>query len=105
MKTVAVELTEATASLSDYARRAGQQTVVVTRKGKPVATLIAAGSHTDLENVAVTTDPAFVAMIERSRRLYPAGTGLTTEQVREQLGLEPPKPSGRRRKRRSRRRS
>ncbi len=83
MKTV--EFAEATASLSDYARGVRRETVVVMRKGKPIATLMAVGPHTDLENLTVTTDPRFMAMIERSRRLHPAGTGFTTDEVRRYL--------------------
>jgi prevent-host-death family protein len=82
-----VELSAANASLSDYARHVREETVVVTRRGRPVAALMAVGPHTDLENLRVTTDPRFMAMIERSRRLCPPGTGLTTEELREQLRI------------------
>jgi antitoxin (DNA-binding transcriptional repressor) of toxin-antitoxin stability system len=57
----------------------------VTRKGRPVAALTPIGSQTDLENLAVSNDPEFRALIERSRRLYPAGSGLTTAEVRRKL--------------------
>lgn len=86
MKTV--ELAEASASLSDYARRVRKETLLVTRKGKPLATLMAVGAHTDFENLTVTTDPCFMALIERSRRLYPAGTGLSSDELRQQLGIK-----------------
>lgn len=85
MKTI--EMAEATEPLSEYARKSRHETLVVTRKGRPVAALTPIGSRTDLENLAVSNDPEFRALIERSRRLYPAGTGLTTSQVRARLGV------------------
>jgi prevent-host-death family protein len=83
MKTI--EMADATESLSKYLTEARHETLVVTRKGRPVAALTAIGSQTDLENLAVSNDPAFRALIDRSRRLYPAGSGLTTAEVRRSL--------------------
>ena len=83
MKTV--ELSEATASLSDYAKKVRTETIVVTLRGKPLAALTPIGKHTDLENLIVSNDPEFRALIERSRSLYKPGTGLTTEEVRQRL--------------------
>jgi hypothetical protein len=83
MKTI--EMSEATAPLQEYARNARRESLVVTLKGKPVAVLTAVGSQSDLENLAVSSDPQFRALIERSRRRHPAGTGLTTEEVRRKL--------------------
>ncbi len=85
MKTI--EISEAKESLSTYARKARREPLIVTVKGKPVAALYAIGSVTDLENLAVSNDPEFKALIERSRRLYPAGSGLSTNEVRRRLGL------------------
>jgi len=85
MKTI--ELAKATEALSKYARKARRGPLIVTVNGKPVAALTAIASTTDLENLAVSNDPGFKALIERSRRLYPAGTGLSTTEVRRRLGL------------------
>lgn len=70
MKTV--EMAEATASLSEYARKAGKETLIVMRKGKPVAALMPVDAHTDLENLVVTTHPTFQAIMERSEARYRA---------------------------------
>ena len=83
MKTV--EMADATASLCEYAREARKQTLVVTQKGKPILALMPLPPHTDLENLAVTTHPAFQAIMERSQARYRAEGGLSTEQVRRQL--------------------
>ena len=69
MKTI--EMADATESLSEYARNTRHETLVVTRNGKPVAALTPIGTQTDLENLTVSNDPEFQALIDRSRRLYP----------------------------------
>jgi hypothetical protein len=51
----------------------------------------------DHENLAVTTDPRFLAIIEASDASYRAEGGFTTEQVRERLGIPLPKPKKKRR--------
>jgi prevent-host-death family protein len=80
-----VEMSEATASLGEYARKARRHSLVVTRRGKPIAALLPLPPGTDLENLTVSVDPRFVAMIERSRFRCPAGTGLSTAEVRQLL--------------------
>ena len=83
MKTI--EMADATAPLRQYARAALRETLVVTIKGKPVAALTPIGPYTDLENLTVSNDRQFRALIQRSRRRHPAGSGLTTAQVRGKL--------------------
>jgi prevent-host-death family protein len=80
-----VEMAEATASLSDYARKTRKETLIVTRRGKPVAALMPVDARTDLENLVVTTHPTFKAIIERSEARYKTEGGLSTEQVRLRL--------------------
>ena len=83
MKTI--EMAEAKASLSEYARKARRQTLVVTQNGKPVLALMPLPPHTDLENLAVTTNPRFQAILRRADARYRAEGGLSTEQVRRRL--------------------
>jgi len=86
MKTI--ELADAaTASFSDVVGVALREPVVITLKGRPVVALTAIGTQTDLENLIVSSDPQFRALIERSRSRYPPGTGLSTDEVRQRLGL------------------
>jgi prevent-host-death family protein len=80
-----VEMAQATASLSDYARKARKETLIVTRRGKPVAVLMPVDSSTDLENLIVTTHPTFQAIMERSEVRYKTEGGLSTKQVRARL--------------------
>ncbi len=83
MKTM--DVADATAPLAEYARRNRRQTLVLTRGGKPYAALTPISTPTDLENLKVSSSPAFRALIERSRRETPPGTGLTTQEVRRVL--------------------
>jgi prevent-host-death family protein len=85
MKTI--EIAEATASLSEFARKTRREALIVTQNGKPVAALTPIGPQTDLENLAVSNDPDFRALIARSRRRHPPGSGFTTEEARVRLGV------------------
>jgi hypothetical protein len=67
---------------------------VLTRRGKPVAAVVASGG-VDWENLAVGSDPDFLALIERSRRRYKPGSGRPIEEVRRRYGL-PPRPARKR---------
>ena len=92
MKTV--ELGKATASLAEYARRARREPVVLTVGGKPVAVLVVI-KNADLETAALSTDPKFVALIERSRARLKAEGGLSSDEMRRRLGAKPRRDNGR----------
>ncbi len=83
MKTA--EMADATASLSDYAREARKEALVVMEKGKPVLALMPLPPDTDLENLLVTTHSMFQAIMQRSERRYRSEGGLSTDQVRQRL--------------------
>ncbi len=52
--------------------------VIITRKGKPVAVLVAAPSNEDdFDNLILTHSPKFWAMLERARKSIEEGKGLT----------------------------
>jgi prevent-host-death family protein len=81
-----VEQTEAKALLADYAADVAQEPVIVTVNGKPVAALVAI-ENADLETVSLSTNAAFLALIERSRARHRAEGGLSADEVRRRLGL------------------
>jgi antitoxin (DNA-binding transcriptional repressor) of toxin-antitoxin stability system len=84
-----VDVADATESLATYVREAtGSGPVVVTEEGQPVAALILL-EDTDLESVAVSTDPKFMALIQRSRARYEREGGLSTAEVKRRLEGEP----------------
>ncbi|HEY2943083.1 MAG TPA: type II toxin-antitoxin system prevent-host-death family antitoxin [Vicinamibacteria bacterium] len=93
----AVELTEATASLAEYARQARKEGVVVTVRGKPVATVSAVPEGADWESLAISTDPAFLDIMERSRRAHREQGGISPDEMRRHFGIKPrPKRSAKR---------
>jgi antitoxin (DNA-binding transcriptional repressor) of toxin-antitoxin stability system len=98
-----VELTEATAPLADYARKAKRGPVVLTRRGRPVA-MLRLLTEEEREDYLVSTHPGFVDLIRRSRESCPPGSGMPLEQVERELGIESSRPLARRRpaRRRSR---
>jgi prevent-host-death family protein len=81
-----IELTEATETLATYAVKVAQEPVIITVKGKPVAALVAI-ENADLETVSLSTNPAFLALIERSRARHQAEGGRSSAEVRRRLGL------------------
>ena len=83
MKTL--ELDAATAPLSDYAEQARKEPLLFTVKGKPLLALSLVGTGTDLENLAVSADPRFLAILERSTARHTAEGGLSTAQMRQRL--------------------
>jgi antitoxin (DNA-binding transcriptional repressor) of toxin-antitoxin stability system len=79
MKTL--EIKQATGDLASYATQVRSEPVVVTDHGKPVMALLPI-NNADLETVSLSTDPRFIALIERSRTLYKPGTGIPLEEIR-----------------------
>ena len=85
MKTV--EMDEATKSLAECARGVTAEPLVVTQEGRPVAVLLPL-ENADLETVSLSSNPRFLALIERSRVRLAEEGGLSSEEVRRQLGIE-----------------
>jgi antitoxin (DNA-binding transcriptional repressor) of toxin-antitoxin stability system len=84
-----IEQAEATAPLAVYAADVAQEPVIITVNGKPVAALVAI-ENADLETVSLSTNPAFLALIERSRARQRTDGGLSGEEMRRRLGLSKP---------------
>ncbi len=89
MKTV--DIADATARLGDYASDIDQEPVVVTKRGRPVAVLIAV-PNSDMESVSLSLNPWFMALIERSRAHVKAEGGIPLEEVRRQLAAPRERP-------------
>jgi len=81
-----VEKNKATAALADYAEQAAEGPVVVTVKGKPVAVLLLL-ENTDLESIAVSTNPKFIELIEHSRAMARKHGWISSEEIRRQFGI------------------
>ena len=80
-----MELAEASAPLSRYARNVKRSPLVLTRRGHPVAALLPI-ENADSETVNSSTNPRFLALIERSRRRQKAQGGISSAEMRRRLG-------------------
>ena len=93
MKVVPIE----NASLPDVAELARSGPVILTRRGKPLAS-VKDLSDSDWESISLANNPRFRELIEESRRSYREEGGISLEDLRKELGL---KPHGRARRRTS----
>ncbi len=84
-----VTLAKANYSLAEYTRLLQGEPLVVTEAGKPVAVLLPI-EGLDLEQLAIGTSPAFLDLIERSRRRHESA-GISTEEMCRRLELPLPK--------------
>jgi prevent-host-death family protein len=84
MKTI--EMDDAKGTLAEYARGLKREPVILTRRGKPVAALVSV-EDADWESISLSTNPEFMAIIERSRARQKAEGGIPIEEVRQRLGL------------------
>ena len=62
-----VKLTEITGSLSEYAQGGLRETLVVTKRGKPVVAVMPLTQNDGWESVSLSTNAKFLEIIERSR--------------------------------------
>jgi len=81
-----IDITEATRPLAAYAQRADTGPLVVTANGKPIAVVLPI-ENADTETIALSENPQFLAIIERSRERQKREGGLTSDQVRARLGV------------------
>lgn len=93
MKTV--EISEA--SLDEYGHKDGAETWVLTRGGKPIAAVIPVPPGMDAETFALSHNPDFIEIINRSWASYKAKGGVSPAEARRRLGLDKPARKSRRR--------
>ncbi|HEY0780957.1 MAG TPA: hypothetical protein VGE98_00770 [Thermoanaerobaculia bacterium] len=79
-----IEVSDAIESLGTYVREQGSKPLVVMDGGRPVATLVSV-ENADLETIALSTDPEFLALIERSRARLREEGGLSSQEIRHRL--------------------
>ncbi len=84
MKTLEIE--KATGPLAEYARRVGEDPVVLTEDGKPVAALVAV-RNADLETLTLSTRAQFISLIKRSRERHNREGGISGSEMRRRLNL------------------
>ncbi len=89
MKTL--ELNQATAPLVQYARSMKKEPMIFTSHGRPVVALVYI-PNADAETISLSTNPRFIALIERSRLRQKIEGGISSEDMRRRLGLHRRKP-------------
>ncbi len=75
---------KATGTLAEYVDALGDDALVVTIRGRPVAALVSL-ENADAETVALSTKPEFLRLIERSRRHHESRGGLSPAEMRRRL--------------------
>ena len=86
MKTI--EIAAATESLAAYARQAKDEPLLVTENGTPTAVLLPL-ENSDVESVSLSTNKAFIALIERSRARARIEGGISAAEMRRRLENSP----------------
>ncbi len=83
-----IDITEATNPLAQYAQQVEAGPLVVTIDGQPVA-VVMAFANMNLETIALSNHPQFLAIIERSRRRQQQEGGLSSDEMRKRLAAKP----------------
>jgi len=81
-----IEVTNATQPLAAFAREVGEEPLVVTDKGKPVAMLVNLRGS-DWETVSLSLNSKFMEIIEDSRRQLER-RAIPLAEVRSRLGVK-----------------
>jgi hypothetical protein len=82
-----IEIGEATHPLAEYVQGVQTEPLVITENGMPTAVILPL-TNVDLESVALSTNPEFIALIERSRaRVREEGTISAAEMRRRVMGM------------------
>lgn len=82
-----IELSEV-AALVPLLENGDQEPLFLTRNGETVAAIVPA-CEDDVESLLLSINPQFRAILERSQQRLESQGGLTSDQVRERLGLPP----------------
>jgi antitoxin (DNA-binding transcriptional repressor) of toxin-antitoxin stability system len=82
-----IELKKASEPLSKYAQKARKDPVIVVKRGKPFAAVVAIGNP-DHETVSLSTNGKFLAIIERSRSRSKKEGTVPSKGLRRRLGLK-----------------
>jgi len=85
MKTL--DLSKAQGSLASWARKRRRDPLIVTEGGRPLIVLVPVADGADVESVSLSMNANFVALIERSRARHKPGSGLSSEELRNELGV------------------
>ena len=100
MKTV--DISEAAAGLPIFVqglRETSAEPVLITENGKPVAALVGVGGI-DLESVSLSSNSAFLDIIEKSRARHQKEGGTSSTELRRRFARQSAKPAQNKKSRR-----
>jgi hypothetical protein len=89
-----IRLTDASAPLADYATGPAPEPLIVTARGRPVAVLVPFGD-TSIPPAWISSDPEFLALMERYPTLPPSQRVATPEGKSQPIEIEIALPPGR----------
>ena len=81
-----IDISEANASLREFARNLSQEPLLVTESGRTVAALLPIEDD-DVDTLSLASNPHFLSILEKAREQRRAGQSLSSEDVRRELGL------------------
>ena len=81
-----MDISEATASLAEYAYMVATEPVLIMSDGKPLMALLDM-KDTDSEIFSLSTNPEFMEIIRQSREQQEKEGGISSEEMRRRLGL------------------
>jgi prevent-host-death family protein len=84
----AASVTEIAADFALYLKASEQEPIVVTRRGRPVAVLLRAGTQEDLERLLMGHSPKLQAILEAARKRFRAGAGIPHESFWKEVEAE-----------------
>ena len=82
-----IELTDATKPLADYVKEMDGMSIMIMYEGVALAALVPL-DNADYETVSLSTNPEFIAMLERSRTRGREEGGFSTEEMRKMFEKE-----------------
>jgi antitoxin (DNA-binding transcriptional repressor) of toxin-antitoxin stability system len=82
-----IDVAQANETLGQSVRELAGEPLVVTEAGVPIAALVPI-DELDLESLTLGNNPRFLAIMEQARAQCRQGQGLSTEEVRRELGLD-----------------
>ena len=84
----ALEISSIKGSFAAAIRELRGEPVALTDGATPIAVLLPV-ENADLETISLSLNPQFLDMIERSRARYYQEGGISSEEMRRRLGMEP----------------
>ena len=82
MKTI--NLDKATKPLSEYVNEIDDEILILKSKNKPVAAIVSL-KKVDLESLALSTNPEFLEIIEKSRKNFEGENKISFEGMKEEI--------------------